>query len=924
MRIERFQIDAFGRLSGLSTGPDALPGLVVVLGPNEAGKSTVFHFLTSMLYGFYPASKEAHPYAPWDGADASGSMTVRLGAGGCANVERRLRSHPAGHMTVDGRREDLRNRTLPWAEHVPRTVFRQVYALTLAELAGLDGETWGRVQDRIVGAMGAADIRPARQVVAELEQEAGALWRSTRRGNQRIRELRDQARALRDRRRSAAEADRRLREMVAEAETVRARLRELRDERQRAKLAVERVQALVPLRAQLSRIESLREDGGPPDELVGFPGDPSQELTKLREQVESGRQRRDQILEERAHPATDIAAFGDAEHHLLDRGDEIARFLGHAGGLAGDRARLAALGQEASDLDRRIHAAAAALLTAEGSAVGARDLAAVPLVDLRERIRRLAEARDERRILEAAESMTSASGPDSGGPGSRARDADATDKRTPGSSAPGAPVLAVALLTIGLAALAVGTANRLAWATLGGAMAAVVSAVLLGRHLGVRATARAGSTHSERDLRERLRNARDAYGQARQHVADLLDGLPLRRSVGEDPDEALVTGFERIQELLRDREDRRGTSVGMRARIAEADAAAERLAHALGLDRTLDAEALSRLLDREVRRAERLREAAHGAERELTRLDRAQVRVEADFSAAGEALQTLTHRLEAEGSGDASRGAQRFRQRLQAATRADQLTEEMERAHPDLEEIRDRIRSAEAAGDSWTMDDDDLARRKARVEELTEQVESLATRAEALNRDAAHLRESETMDAVDGESGALQDEEQSLLVERDRLWLLAQLLRKADRRFREEHQPDLMRRAGRYLARLTGDRYDRIVVDESSGAGNFQLLGPHMSTPTPLAPPISTGTLEQAYLALRLSIVDHLDQGLEQLPLFVDEILANWDDGRRTRGLDLLAEISVRRQVFAFTCHPAVAREMECRGGFVLPVERDA
>ncbi len=94
MRIERVRLTAFGRLRDLDTGSGPLPPLVVAFGPNEAGKSTLFHFLTSMLYGFHPASRDGNAYAPWDGADASGELTLRLDAGAPVRVERRLLSQP--------------------------------------------------------------------------------------------------------------------------------------------------------------------------------------------------------------------------------------------------------------------------------------------------------------------------------------------------------------------------------------------------------------------------------------------------------------------------------------------------------------------------------------------------------------------------------------------------------------------------------------------------------------------------------------------------------------------------------------------------------------------------------------------------------------------------------------------------------------
>ncbi len=131
-----------------------------------------------------------------------------------------------------------------------------------------------------------------------------------------------------------------------------------------------------------------------------------------------------------------------------------------------------------------------------------------------------------------------------------------------------------------------------------------------------------------------------------------------------------------------------------------------------------------------------------------------------------------------------------------------------------------------------------------------------------------------------------------------------------------------MRRASGYLERLTGGRYDRLLVDEQGKGDLFHLAGPGFPKPIPLAAPVSTGTLEQAYLSLRLAIVDHLDPGEERLPLFLDEAFVNWDDERRARGLEVVAEIAERRQVFAFTCHPSMASRLESLGATVLPLQR--
>jgi len=333
VRIERFRVDAFGRLRALDSGPSPLAGLVVVTGPNEAGKSTLFHFLTSMLYGFHPASRDGNPYAPWDGAETSGSVSLRLDGGACVGVERRLLSQPTGRMETEGRVEDLRNRSLPWAEHVPRAVFHQVFAVTLHEMASLDEETWARVQDRILGSMGSADLRPARHVVAELEQEAGEIWRPTRRGNQRARLLEDEARALKAQRREAVERDRRLRDLVAEVEGVRRQLQETRESRQATLVAVDRIQALRPVRAQLKRIATLREAAGPPADLEGLPADPAAELDARRTKVAGLRRRMDELASERVEPAAAAEALGDAERRILARSEAVSAFVARGAAL---------------------------------------------------------------------------------------------------------------------------------------------------------------------------------------------------------------------------------------------------------------------------------------------------------------------------------------------------------------------------------------------------------------------------------------------------------------------------------------------------------------------------------------------------------------------------------------------------------------
>ena len=117
MKIEGLEISGFGRFADFDSGEAPLPSMVVVLGPNEAGKSTLFEFLTTLLYGFHPASRDLNPLVPWGSDEAGGSLRLRLHDGRGGEVTRRLRSQPAGQLAMDDGPADLRNQPIPWVEH---------------------------------------------------------------------------------------------------------------------------------------------------------------------------------------------------------------------------------------------------------------------------------------------------------------------------------------------------------------------------------------------------------------------------------------------------------------------------------------------------------------------------------------------------------------------------------------------------------------------------------------------------------------------------------------------------------------------------------------------------------------------------------------------------------------------------------------
>ena len=892
MHVERIRIQAFGRLEELDTGPEPLGDLVVVLGPNEAGKTTLFQFLATVLYGFHPASRDAHPYTPWSGAEPAGIALLRLDDGTQLEVHRRLLSTPGGTLVRDGTTEDIRNRTLPAAEHVPLSVFRQVYAISLSELAGLGGESWACIQDRLIAGMGASDLRPARLVADELDAEAGELWRPHRRGNQALRRLRERLRELEARRRDVAEADRVLRAKVREREHILADLGRARAERESCEVYIERFRALLPIRSALQRVHSLHAEAEPAAALADLPADPATRLAELDRIAAEQEARVSELTRERDAAGRRCQPLRPADTMRLERRTEVERVTARVGAAGWMRARAGQLEQELRELGSRLETEASELFEVPWDQVDTDPVRALPTTELRSRARVLDEIRLQGEALREtarrqAEHATW-----------RSSDPDGVGRLT-----------AAAVVVLGGALLTAGAMKEHDPLTVLGAL--VLGAGLM---LFVTALRRPRRPRAPGPAPPDFAALHEREAEARRELIGLLGGLPVRDGVLKRGLAQLVTGTERIQQLVREQRNREAEKIRLRREAAALDEDLAGLAAACQTEVPPDPVAAAHLLAAAATEAGRREAAAERAGEEHARLEGTCRREEHALTRLRADAASLRARLTSLGDGDLAEGLRRFLARKDAAAQAASLRADLERAHPDLEDIRARIRQAEEAGEDWVVDEEALARRRVRLPELTDRVETLARKEAALEQEIEHLAGGETLDRIDGETAVLAEQLRRVERERDRKHVLARLVREADRRFREEHQPELVRCAGEHLAAITAGRYSRVLLADGTGEPSFRVRSDGAPRPIPVEGPLSTGTREQVYLALRLAALDQLDRDGERLPIFLDEALVNWDPERRDCGLDLLSRIARRRQVFVFTCQPAAAQRLAARG----------
>lgn len=200
----------------------------------------------------------------------------------------------------------------------------------------------------------------------------------------------------------------------------------------------------------------------------------------------------------------------------------------------------------------------------------------------------------------------------------------------------------------------------------------------------------------------------------------------------------------------------------------------------------------------------------------------------------------------------------------------------------DEEPVRPPMRSREAVTTELTRVQAELSSARSAADRLSGQLNAMGEPG-VLASSAQHLREQITQ----------------LEQEYDAIRLAMDALDTANTTLQNRFSPELGRRAAEIFSELTAGKYNSVVLDRS-----FHLSAePAGDTLYRDAALLSAGTADQLYLAVRLAICDLVLPRETQVPLILDDALANFDDARCAAALRWLKEESKHRQILLFTCH---------------------
>lgn len=167
---------------------------------------------------------------------------------------------------------------------------------------------------------------------------------------------------------------------------------------------------------------------------------------------------------------------------------------------------------------------------------------------------------------------------------------------------------------------------------------------------------------------------------------------------------------------------------------------------------------------------------------------------------------------------------------------------------------------------------------------------------------------------IDAELDELQTSIDRLQTDYDALEIAMQALQEADSQLHARFSPQLSQEAGAYFRRLTAGQFDQVNLDRSLNV-TVRQTGSLADRPLAL---LSQGTKDQLYLALRLSIADLVLPEGTACPLVLDDALVAFDDRRLELALELLCQLTERRQVILFSCQQREKARLNGRDGVTV------
>lgn len=153
----------------------------------------------------------------------------------------------------------------------------------------------------------------------------------------------------------------------------------------------------------------------------------------------------------------------------------------------------------------------------------------------------------------------------------------------------------------------------------------------------------------------------------------------------------------------------------------------------------------------------------------------------------------------------------------------------------------------------------------------------------------------EDLISVEEELQNLKQEYNELIEKNNKINMTRELLQKAYEKMKNSVTPKFTSNLSSNIEKISNGKYNKVWVNDEEGMIVQLPNGEYVS-----AEKLSTGTIEQLYLSLRLSMAKEISE--ESMPIILDEVFAYYDDERLKNALKFLVENFNDNQIILFTC----------------------
>lgn len=877
MKFKEITAEGFGCLKNWSTG-NIENNLIVLYGRNETGKTTVFNLVTTILYGWKPASRDKNCYIPWNEQSASCMADILLKDGTEISVKRKLQSTSQGKLVRGNNSINLRNKPVPDIDILSRDIYAEIYALSIDNMRFPETNAWNSLQDQLLGGQFISFLNPVNKVVEDITKEANQLWREDRRGKPKSKKIRKRLNDLNKELKEAVKNEKILRETEASLSEKETKLAQIKEEKLNITTIINRAEKLAPVKKQLKRFYELKYLEGDIKKFKQLPDNPQKRLEDIRSELDLLKSEQVKLFNRKNHINKIISSYTEDESTVRNYGDEIRVLIKSYDQVENDMEQRKKQSFELESIEENLKEMAGEFIPGGWVADYESIVEIMDMVELRSGLRNFnrlnAEYNSKAMHVEGLKTH-------------------ARQTRLP----PFTPWLAAAVFISCMLGTIFGN-NQLP-AVIGGITATAI--VLLWWYLNKK------NDENIYKAEETLDKLKIQLNKIRSNVETTLNGLPFARDRLEIPDESIYVDINGIKNELKRKKKVITNINNIKQRLSKKEENIDSILESCGIEHK-QYNLLEKINYIEVRleEAERRFSKQQDAKLQLKDLEVEIDKVDGRINNLIKESNKIKAGIEPLKGSTVYQKTEELMQRRRYSQVAEDIMESLHTEYPDLDNIICEINN-DSDNNEPELAEEYILRLKEKRDGTEKLVNELTGEISMLKKDIEHRMNKTKPDDINGEKKSLEEELEQSSVMRDKLILMRNILLEADRIYRDEHQPDVLKRAGEYLSVITGGRYNRIFITEGSQS---ELEVRSENNKEIILNYLSRGTCEQVYLALRLAMVDHLDPKEERLPLFLDEILVNWDGIRLKNGLKIIKELSLKRQVFLFTCHDWLAEKL--------------